>query len=156
MDNDLYTLVLQFDPKDKTIYQKVFHNLSLLDPNITPRLDGLLASGKLIIKRDADLATARLILHRMRNTGANCGLKKQPTRPATATSSALQAQTSVDPDNSEPSIIRCPKCNHQQPPTQECRACGIIIAKARPRLQADKKKKTPLVNEAEDVKDLIK
>ncbi len=153
MDNDLYTLVLQFDPKDKTTYRKVFYSLSLLDPNITPRLDELLASGKLIIKRDADLATARRILHRMRNTGANCGLKKQPTRPVTATSSALQAQISVDPNNSEPSIIRCPNCNHKQPPTQECRACGIIIAKARPRLQAEKKKKTPLVNEAEDVKE---
>lgn len=152
MDQDRYTIILQFDPKDKTIFQKVFNNLSQLDPNLTPRLKGLMASGKLIIKRDANLATARRILDSMGNTGAICGLKKQPPRPAPSTAPASQSPTNGDPVNGELSMMCCPNCSFEQLPAKECLACGIIISKARPRQQTQQLETALPGNETKDRK----
>lgn len=132
MGKDLYTVVLRYDPKDAEIHQKVIACLARVDPNAAGRLEKTAFTGRLILKRNADLSTARRLKQLFSATGAACGVNKVSKKPI---AEAAEREEALDRDApgeraTLPALMQCPNCGCEQPANQECRACGVIIAKA--------------------------
>ena len=70
MGKNRYTIVLCYDPQDAEIHQKVIARLARLDPNATEKFNKNPFTGRLIIKRNADPATATRLKQLFEPTGA--------------------------------------------------------------------------------------
>jgi hypothetical protein len=132
MENNRYTVVLHYDPQDAETHQKVIACLTRLAPNASKQFQKTEFTGRLILKRSTDPATARRLKQLINATGAGCDVHKVFEKRPTGT-----AEDRKTPDRSaaadratQPPLIQCPKCGCEQPANLECRACGIIIAKA--------------------------
>ena len=132
MGKNRYTIVLCYDPQDAEIHQKVIARLARLDPNATEKFNKNPFTGRLIIKRNADPATATRLKQLFEPTGAVCDVCAESKTPETGGARETRSFRSASSAarTSEPPIIKCPKCGCEQPANPECRACGIIIAKA--------------------------
>lgn len=133
MDDNNYAVILYCDPGQKETHEKVVACLARLDPTAPARFEKMTTAGPLFVKRRTDRATANRLKDLLSRTGARCTIQKltspppvnietqqEPVRDLAASGQAL-----------DPLLIKCPRCGYQQPPTAECRACGIIIAKAK-------------------------
>ena len=135
MDDDRYSIVLTYDPGNPEISRKVVACLARLDATAAERLARVGTPGRLVIKRDADRATTLRLAQRLQATGAKVHIKKH-TAASKAGAVAAEGSGAPAPAGDEkirPGWIRCPNCGFQQPPEFECRACGVIISKARGR-----------------------
>lgn len=132
MIENRYSVILRYDPQDAQIHQKVIACLAQVDPNAAGRLEKAAFTGRLILKRNADLSTARRLTQLFGATGAACSVYKASEKPI---AEAGQREEALDRDApgqraTLPALMQCPKCGCEQPANQECRACGIIISKA--------------------------
>ncbi len=139
MDNNRYTVTLRYDPNNLEIHDKVVARLSRLDPTASKRLKKTQSTGRVIIKRSTDLATARRLTYILRDTGALCSVYKLPlkTPPAIGKNQEPADREPAPCRETNPLLIRCPNCGYEQPPVLECRFCHIIISKARPRRESE-------------------
>ncbi len=125
-----YKLVLFFDVADAAICQKVRECLTCISsPLATKKLDQVMLRGKVIIKKNADPAKDRRLVALLEKTGAECRFEKinsspPPTRPNVTASIDLAAEEMV-----------CPVCRQSQIKAAECRYCGVIVKKARPKIE---------------------
>jgi len=135
MDNNRYTVIVHYDPTHRQIHEKVVACLSRLDPTASERFEKTKLTGRLIVKRSTDLATAKRLKHMLLNTGARCSVQKLTSKspPVIGRNQESADGLRVSHPEANPLLMRCPTCGHQQPPALECRVCHIIISKARPR-----------------------
>lgn len=138
MENDRYNVLLLYDPENLEIHHKVVACLSRLSPKAARRLEKEKITGRMMIKQDADLATARRFQHIFHDTGAHCSVRKMLPRPVPSDRGPAEAadRLRISQRKSTPRLMKCPNCGHQQHPAVECRACGIIISKARVRRES--------------------
>ncbi len=138
MESARYNVLLNYDPENQEIHQKVMTCLSRLDPTVLKRLEKVNLNGRLIVKRDADLATARRLEQILRDTGALCCVQKLKLQPLpTAEQAPLSgSRLASTQQGTDPLLTACPNCGYQQPPGTECRTCGIIFSKFRIRRKA--------------------
>lgn len=136
MQNELYSVVLRFDPADQGACAHVrafLQGFNHLDPG---RIETTLKKGRLLLKRNADHATALKLQQRIRVSGATCALENQARRQISTGKTLklgslnLKEGDQKNPDEASPEII-CPKCRTLQPPQPECRRCGVVFAKIR-------------------------
>jgi hypothetical protein len=73
-----------------------------------------------VIRRHLSAEQAKRLAERLAALGAPCRIATQPH---------LKKQN--EPHLSD-SLVVCPKCQHSQPPSDECRRCGLIFSKFRP------------------------
>lgn len=132
MEENRYTVVLQYDPQDAEIHKKVIACLARVDPNASGRFEKVGFTGRLILKRRTDPKTARRLKQLFGATGATCSVHKISENPIDGGAEKQEPLgPAVDADQAPPSpLMKCPKCGYEQPANSECRACGIIIAKA--------------------------
>ena len=78
MESDRYCIILRYDPEDLELHERVVACLSHLDPTAPERLKKTERGGRMIVKRNTDLATAERLKHRLRKTGALCSVQKLP------------------------------------------------------------------------------
>jgi hypothetical protein len=135
MEADCYNVLLSYDPKDKEIHQNVIACLSRLDPTAAKKIDKTKWTGRLIVKKNADLDTAKRLKCFLQDSGALCTVQKK-------TSASFSAdRQSQPPADRRPAalpgvnrvVTTCPNCGLEQFPGTECQECGIIFAKVRPR-----------------------
>jgi hypothetical protein len=72
-----------------------------------------------VIRRNLNTDQARRLAARLETLGAPCRVEAQP-HPKTR-----------KPQLSD-SLVVCPKCQHRQSPSEECRRCGLIFSKFQP------------------------
>ncbi len=126
MEKDRYTVMLRYDPQDAEIHRKVVDCLAHLDPRASRQFTEAEFNGRLILKRRTDPETALRLKQLFDATGAACDVYKVPeTSVASKTGEQTAGQQGVSP-----LLMHCPNCGLEQAVNQECRACGIIIAKA--------------------------
>jgi hypothetical protein len=130
MVDNRYSVVLHYDPRDAVTHQKVIACLTRLDPNAAGRFEKAGFTGRLILKRNTDMATARRLKQLLNKTGASCDIRALSVKPLAAReedrkAAALAAAAPAGPAG----MMRCPKCGCEQPANPECRACGVIIAR---------------------------
>ncbi len=135
MDRDRYAVILRYDPQNLQIHGEVVACLSRIDPAASERFDKIDITGRVIVKRSTDLATAKRLKHLLQTTGARCAVQKVTSESPPAPGPNRKATNRLPQSGRKtaPLLITCPNCGHQQLPEPECRACGIIISKARPR-----------------------
>lgn len=143
-----YSVMLRYDPQDAKIHKKVIACLASVDPNAAERFNKAAFTGQLVLKRRADPQTARRLKQMFGATGASCSVHKAPEAPAAGAAEKREAlDPASDADQATHSLLmQCPRCGCQQPVDQECRTCGVIIAKAgrnRPFHAAEKPAATP-------------
>ncbi len=126
MENNLYTVMLKFDPDDQLLRQKVIQRLCQIDPTASKRLANI-KHGRVVVKKNTSLATAQRLGAVLQKTGALCTIEKQPSAKHPA---PPHDNESITPKNGSQQLIRCPNCKSEQSPTIECRSCGAIIEKA--------------------------
>jgi hypothetical protein len=138
MDDNRYTVILHYDPNHKKIHEKVITCLSRLDPTASKRFVKTQLTGQVIIKRNTDLATAKRLKYILRDTGARCSVQKIVSNMPPGIGKDQKSADGAPGSHREtsPLLIRCPNCGYQQPPALECRACRIIISKAKPRRES--------------------
>ena len=126
MDNDRYTIILEYEPDNPEIRRNIIECLSRLNPAATRRIEMKIAgSSRLVVKRDTDLAAARRLKHLLRNTGAVCHVKKQSLLPEQFPESIASSLPSTVPDQkTRTRFVPCPNCGFRQPPEAECRSDG--------------------------------
>lgn len=139
MDDNSYAVILHYDPDSKETRDKIVACLSHLDPTVSSRLENLKTTGRLIVKRRADLETANRLKRLLSGTGARCSVHKlgAPQSGSDIKNRGLDKDRPAAGRQAAGLLIKCPNCGYQQPPAMECRACRIIIAKARPRTATD-------------------
>lgn len=130
MVDNRYSVELHYDPEDAQIHQKVIACLTRLDPKAAGRFEKAGFTGRLILKRNTDMATARRMKQLLNKTGASCDIRELSVKSSAARTEDLKAAVpaAVDPAGPAPTM-RCPKCGCEQPANPECRACGVIIAR---------------------------
>ncbi len=133
MENDCYNVILSYDPKNLEIHRNVIACLFDLDPKVARRFENATFTGRMIIKRGADLMTAKRFGHLFRHTGATCSFQKIVPQPASLDGNSTPAHGPQAPHRTPHMMAPCPNCGHQQSQAEECEACGIIIAKAKTR-----------------------
>jgi len=135
MENNRYNVILNYDPQNQEIHQNVIACLSRLDPTVLKRFQKANLTGRLVIKRNADLATAKRLKFVLRDTGALCTVQKLPTQspPPVEQNEASGSRLTATRQETDRLLATCPNCGYQQPPSTDCRACGIIFAKFRAR-----------------------
>ena len=130
MDAEHYKLVLFFDVADAAICQKVRECLTCISsPLATKKLDQVMLRGKVIIKKNADPAKDRRLVALLEKTGAECRFEKTTSSPPP---SGPNVTASIDMAGEE---MVCPVCRHSQIKAAECRFCGVIVKKARPKTE---------------------
>lgn len=67
-------------------------------------------------------------LRRFEHAGIGCRVLEETPSPAASSAAADVFAKPLDM-RMEPVGIRCPKCDHQQPPGETCASCGIVFAK---------------------------
>jgi hypothetical protein len=132
MENSRYAVVLHYNPQDAEIHRKVIDCLKRLDPNASKRFEKAEFTGRLILKRSTDSATALRLKQLLAATGADCDVRKVSAKPSAgmAEDRNTLAPSAAADRASHPPPMQCPKCGLKQPANPECRSCGIIIAKA--------------------------
>jgi hypothetical protein len=135
MENDRYTVFLQYDPNHIEIHEKVLACLSRLDRGAAERIGKTKLTGRLIVKRSTDLETAKRLKHKLQDCGALCSVQRLPCTlpPANGKDRQTAGRLLESQRETNPLLIRCPNCGYEQPPVSECRACRIIISKSRAR-----------------------
>ncbi len=121
VDDRRYTVIVEFDPRDQVVRKRLIDRLARIDSKCSERSIDL-HHGRLVVKRDASRDDARRLGRAIHPTGARCKYIRQP---------GLREDSKPAPPQPPPSQIICPNCRFEQPMALECRACGIIIAKAR-------------------------
>lgn len=132
MGKHRYTVVLRYDPTDARIHQEVTARLARLAPNALGKIEEKSFTGRLILKRGADPATARNLKQLFDATGAVCDLhpvSEAPMDAMTGNGTAAGPPAAAD-RTAHPPSMQCPRCGCEQTANPECRACGVIIAKA--------------------------
>jgi hypothetical protein len=147
MQNELYSVVLRFDPADQETCAHVrdfLQGFKNLDPG---RIEAALGKGRLLLKRNADHAAALKLQQRIRVNGATFSLEKQSHRQI-STGKTLklgflnQKEDRKSQDGASREII-CPKCRTRQPHLSECRRCGVVFAKIRSTPKTDDARTEP-------------
>jgi hypothetical protein len=135
MDDDCYSIILAYDPGQPEVCQKVVACLCRLDPTAAEKLAHVVTRGRLVIKRDADRTTAQRLGRRLQAAGAKVHIKRHAAAPkgGTTLTDGATAPAATGDRKTRSGWIKCPNCGFQQPPELECRACGVIISKARGR-----------------------
>ena len=154
MDNDLYTVTLQFDARNDGMRASVQNCLAQIKGVSPERLASLPGNGRLIVQRNADPKLAQRLKKALDATGAQCRLVRQSPQPAAEQVATLKGRRPPLAGQTEPTTVTCPQCGFTQPALPECRACGIIFAKARPRgaiptgpVEANPLKEEPLLTQ---------
>ena len=113
MDSDNYSVVLQYDPENIETHEKVVACLLRIAPASARKMEKIRSNGRLIVKRQTDISTAKRLVSILRETGAACRVTKLPSslhqRGATDEDSR-QDRLSEPEDKSIPSLISCPSC----------------------------------------------
>ena len=137
MEDHSYCVVLDYDQENPEIREKVTACLSRLDPTAPQRFNDTKTTGRLIVKRSTDLATAKRLVRILRNTGAHCSVQKRilPPQPKGKPDTDSRRKMPATRPETLPQLIECPNCGCSQPRAVECRACGIVFSKAKPRLR---------------------
>jgi hypothetical protein len=132
MEKARFTVVLRYDPQDAEIHQKVIACLARVDPNATEQFKKTAFTGQLVLKRRTDPRTARRLKQLFGATGAACSVFKVPETPAAGAKQRKEALDPVPDAERAPHslLMQCPRCGSHRPVNQECRRCGVIIAKA--------------------------
>lgn len=140
MEEDRYNVILSYDPNDSQIHRKVVSALFKKAPLAAQRFEEATFNGRKIIRRGVDLKTAEGFGRLFRGTGATCTLQKMTLNPpASADQNKVAAEGSQNaPTSSVPTPAACPNCGHPVSQSEECRGCGIIIAKAKARRKPPK------------------
>jgi hypothetical protein len=133
MENHRYNVILSYDPNDLEIHRNVIACLFDLDPKAARRFKNAKFTGRMIIKRGADLMTAKRFGHLFRHTGATSSFQKIVSQPAPLDGNSAPAHGSQASHRTPNMMAPCPNCGHQQLQVEECEVCGIIIAKAKTR-----------------------
>jgi hypothetical protein len=126
MEKDRYTVMLRYDPQNAEIHQKVTDRLAHLDPRASKQFTEAEFNGRLILKRRTDPETALRLKQLFDVTGAACDVYKVPETPV----ASKTGEQTAGQQGAPPLLMHCPNCGLEQTVNQECRACGIIIAKA--------------------------
>ena len=90
MENDRYNVILSYDPNNLEIHRNVIACLFGLDPKVARRFENTTFTGRMIIKRGADLMTAKRFGHLFRHTGATCSFQKIVPQPASLDGNSTQ------------------------------------------------------------------
>jgi hypothetical protein len=126
MGKDRYTVMLRYDPQDAQIHRKVIACLARLAPGASTQLKNAKFTGRLILKRRTDQQTARRLGQLFIATGAACEVHKVSEKDIAGAAEEKEALHRA----TRPTLLQCPNCGCEQPANPECRACGVIIAKA--------------------------
>ncbi|MGD9223473.1 MAG: hypothetical protein PVH22_09515 [Desulfobacteraceae bacterium] len=128
MENDRYNVILAYDPGNSDIHRKVIARLFDLKPEAAKQFQIAEFTGQMIVKRGADLTTAKRLGHLFRGTGATISFQKTVSQPASLDGNPEASGRAAD------TTATCPKCGHQQSrEKEECSACGIIFARIKTR-----------------------
>jgi len=132
-----YSVVFNGDIKAGFDLSKVQRDFADLF-NITPEKAQTILSKKRALKKDLDLETARAYIKRLESIGVDVSIiERKPELSASAlalestekklcTAEAVESPSRV---NADPNIITCPKCQLEQPETEQCVGCGVYIHK---------------------------
>ncbi len=129
VQNDDYTVELNFDPNDPSACDGVRSFLKGFR-NLTPvRIEAALETGKLVLKRNVGFQEANAIRERVRIVGTRCDLKKHLCVRSETTGIRQRDMTGKKAVEVVSKDIVCPKCKTKQHDSIECRQCGVIISK---------------------------
>ncbi len=115
-----------FQGKLKTGYtvEQAQQNIAALYKVPISKLDGWFSGKCITVKKGIDYTTAQKYQQALEKCGIICNIEPL----ATPSSAPLQSASKEKTPPPQQSII-CPKCGFEQPYTQECGHCGVIIHK---------------------------
>jgi ribosomal protein L40E len=156
MQNDLFNVVLIFNPRDPEACANILNLLKKLKRLPPKQSDAILKNGRLVLKRNAPRETARTLASQMKIQGVECRLEVQPHQGPTVSQTHTQKQgpTSLPSDE-----MICPKCQLTQPLHTECRRCGIVISKFRQKsvvkAESVKYQEPPVAKALDDIQNAV-
>jgi hypothetical protein len=109
--------------------QQVRENLKARLKFSDAALDKLFSGRPMVLKTDLDKATAERYSKALWQAGARSKIESMVVAPAIE----VARQTAPQPA-ARPQMV-CPKCDLEQPEAEICIGCGVVIAKARERLE---------------------
>ncbi len=126
MKQDL-KLVLYFDRNNPETYRNISDCLARVSPATKGKMDPFLASGRFVLKRNADPETDLPLAVMFEAAGGYCRFETtgpKISEPSARTTTTAQAESPIPP-----SLMVCPKCQCSQPVAAECHYCGVVIRK---------------------------
>lgn len=140
-----HNIVLYFDAGNPVVSANVRERLVQLAPQTAASINQYLARGRIILKRNADLATFQRAVDLWIGTGAVCRFEKAPdTTESSKTGAGKSIPSPKQPPQVQSGEMVCPRCRRQQATALECRYCGIIISKAKTRPLSPPKDAAPV------------
>lgn len=126
MSSPRYKIVFDGQLMPDTTLEAVKENLARLFKSTPTRIDTLFGGTPVALKRDLSDSQADQYLAALQKAGAR--VRKEVDQSASLSLVPTDEQLQQAAPTKQPPMS-CPKCGHEQPKTNQCTACGIIIEK---------------------------
>ena len=130
MAGQLYRVVFEGEILEGSQVQEVKRALAKLYNRTEDQVERFFSGKRLAVKKDVDYETAMKYVKAFERAGAVCRVEELETH------TGLEQPLILEKETEKPSQQVCPKCQFEQPPSEECVRCGIIISKYSERFNA--------------------
>ncbi len=128
MEGKLYKVVFEGEILEGSQVQEVKKALAKLYNAGEDKIERFFSGKRLAIKKDVDYETAMKYVKAFEQAGAVCRIEEIET-PAGLEQPLVLEKDTEKPSDEQDDLMVCPKCQFEQPPSEECIRCGIIISK---------------------------
>jgi len=139
MAEQLYRVIFQGEILEGSQVQEVKRALAKLYNKREDQVERYFSGKRLTVKKDVDYETALKYVKAYERAGAVCRVEEVETHANLEQPLTLEKETEKSSQQEDGMV--CPKCQLEQPPSEECLRCGIIISKYSERLNAPERER---------------
>jgi len=121
MKRSTYRIILKGISEERPS-EEVKENLAALFKSTPERIDGLIKTGPVLLKKGVGREMALKYAKALKKAGAIFVIEKEPLGE-----SGLNAKPQVENGSGEEDRMMCPRCGFEQPDSSTCVRCGIIV-----------------------------
>jgi hypothetical protein len=134
MAEQLYRVIFEGEILEGNQVQEVKRALAKLYAIREDKVERFFSGKRLAVKKDVDYETAMKYVKAFERAGAVCGVEE--LEPHAGLEQPLMLEKETEKSSQQDDAMVCPKCQFEQPPSEECERCGIIISKYSERFNA--------------------